>query len=1072
MRIWRGLAALCVAAPLAVWAQPDRIAGNIDTSRMVAARGVVHPRIRTGVGFNSVDQGPVEASFRLPYIQLMTLPSAAQAAELDQLLAAQQNPASPQFRKWLTPEQYADRFGLSRGDLAKISAWLQSAGFSIEYTARARNWIAFSGTAAQVEAAFHTSVHRYLVNGETHYAVSAEPQLPEVVAPLVSTLLGMDDFKPKPQARTLTLPDDNSYVKILGHTLAPGDLATIFDINPLYQMGIDGTGQTIAVVGQTQPSAVLNDVQTFRSMYGLNPITIQPILVGANPGVVTADSREADLDLEYAGGIARNASLLFVYSASADTAAMYAIDQALAPIVSESFGLCELQLPSSYVSSFELTAKQGNSQGITWVAASGDSGAADCDPDTGSIASSGLAVQFPADIPEVTAAGATELNDGGANYWAAVNGANGGSALSYIPETAWNDTVYGTGLSAVLLSSGGGVSTMFSKASWQKGPGVPNDGQRDLPDLAMPGSIDHDAYDTIENGAPGLGGGTSAATPVIAGILALVNQYAKSNGLGNVNASLYPLSQSFPAAFHDITSGSNMVPCAPPSPSCVNGKLGYSAGPGFDLVTGLGSVDAYNLATGWSSSPASPPASMVTLTSLSPAAAAQAGLAFALTVNGSNFASGAVVQWNGAALPTTFLSGSQLIAKVSASLISSAATASVTVSSGAAVTGPLYFTVTPPSVAFAAQVVSGVAPDSCNGAPSATFFATNMTAYLFYRATTSPTDTLNADWLAPDGTTYSAGAWSVPTSAGTYCYWTNPLPLSSVPLSQYGLWTARVYGNGSLLFSVPFTVNCGMAGLPSISSVDSASSYGGYSYFAPGSWLEIKGTNLADLGDPRLTAAVNPGQWTANDFTGVNAPTSLDGISVSIDGKPAYVWYLSAGQLNVEAPQDSASGNVAITVGTCKGASQAFNFQEQALAPGLLAPPSFLISGKQYMAAQFYSDNAYVLSPADGAALGAKTRAASPGDLIVAYGIGFGGVTPSTLPGVMAQKATTLANPVTFAFGSTNATVGYQGLYPGFVGLYEFYITVPSGLAPGDYQINVTQNGTALPQTLYLTVGS
>ena len=256
---------------------------------------------------------------------------------------------------------------------------------------------------------------------------------------------------------------------------------------------------------------------------------------------------------------------------------------------------------------------------------------------------------------------------------------------------------------------------------------------------------------------------------------------------------------------------------------------------------------------------------------------------------------------------------------------------------------------------------------------------------------------------------------------------------------------------------------------PVITSVDSASSYGGYSYFASGSWLEIKGANLADPTDPRLAAA-NPGQWTSSDFNGVNAPTSLDGISVSVNGKPAYVWYLSPAQLNVQAPENSATGNIAITVTNCKAISQPFTFARKALAPGMLAPSNYTAGGTPYMVATFVSDGAYVLNTSTGVAFDLNSRPAKPGDLIVAYGIGFGDVTPSILPGVIVQQSNSLINPVTISFGSTNATLSYSGLAGSFVGLYEFYITVPSGLANGDYQINVSQNGTTVPQTMYLTV--
>ncbi|HXP87708.1 MAG TPA: IPT/TIG domain-containing protein [Bryobacteraceae bacterium] len=257
---------------------------------------------------------------------------------------------------------------------------------------------------------------------------------------------------------------------------------------------------------------------------------------------------------------------------------------------------------------------------------------------------------------------------------------------------------------------------------------------------------------------------------------------------------------------------------------------------------------------------------------------------------------------------------------------------------------------------------------------------------------------------------------------------------------------------------------------PVITSVNSASAYGGYSYFASGSWLEIKGTNLADPADPRLTATTNPGQWTSSDFNGVNAPTSLDGISVSINGKPAYVWYLSPTQLNVQAPEDSATGNVAITVANCKATSSPFTLTRLTRAAGFLAPANYNAGGKPYMVATFASDGAYVLNASTGAAFGLNSRPAKPGDLIIAYGIGFGDVTPLILPGVIVEQNNALVNPVTISFGSTNATLSYSGLAGSFVGLYEFYITVPPVLADGDYQVNVSQNGTPVPQTMYLTV--
>ncbi len=235
--------------------------------------------------------------------------------------------------------------------------------------------------------------------------------------------------------------------------------------------------------------------------------------------------------------------------------------------------------------------------------------------------------------------------------------------------------------------------------------------------------------------------------------------------------------------------------------------------------------------------------------------------------------------------------------------------------------------------------------------------------------------------------------------------------------------------------------------------------------------MEIKGTNLADPADPRLTAVVGTGQWAASDFNGANAPTALDGVSVSIDGKAGFVSYISTGQINVQAPEDSATGNVSITVTNCHASSPTVAFQRQALAPGLLAPPNYTANGTQYMVATFALDGAYVLNTSTAAGFGLVGRPAKPGDLIIAYGVGFGDVTPANAPGVIEGNNNQLLNSVAFSFGSAApASLQFSGLAPNFVGLYEFYIRVPAGLANGDYKINVTQNGSAVPQTMYLTV--
>ena len=545
---------------------------------------IVHPLARP-----AFDQGPVEATFQLGHIKMMFQQTAAQRADLEQLLKAQRDPASPDYHRWLTPEEYGDRFGLSPADLARAKAWLVSAGFTLEYTARARDWVAFSGTAAEVQAAFHASVHRYAVRGETHFAVATEPLIPSDLKPLVATLLGLNDFYPKPMLK----PSNTSGA---GYTLAPADLAAIYDINRLYQQGLQGSGEKIVIVGQAEGNvSMLSDVQQFRNHYNLGPEHVEFFPDGSTPSNILDDMVEADLDLEWAGAIAPNAKLIYVYGADADNSAFFAIDQALAPIVSESFGICEAEAQGSAPSQYEAEAKKGNALGITWIAASGDTGAAACDYGA-TVASNGLAVSLPASVPEITAVGGTEFNEGDGNYWSSANGVNGGSALGYLPEMAWNDTALNGGLAA----TGGGVSSFYPKPYWQTGRGVPSDGHRDVPDIALAAANDHDPYNIIASGQALLVGGTSAAAPVFAGMLALLNEHLQEHGSGNINASLYGLALSSPNMFHDIINNNNIVPCELGTPNCATGQFGYNAGIGYDLATGLGSVEAYNLVTGWS----------------------------------------------------------------------------------------------------------------------------------------------------------------------------------------------------------------------------------------------------------------------------------------------------------------------------------------------------------------------------------------------------------------------------------------------------------------------------------------
>ena len=583
-------------APLS--AQRDRIASRIDTTPNVVLRGRVHPQATA-----ENDQGPVENSFQVPAITLLLKPSASQQSDLQQLLQQQQDPSSPNYHRWLTPEQYAERFGVSASDAAKIAGWLTSQGFVVSNTARSRAWITFTGTAEQARSAFHTEIHRYNVKGEMHYANASDPSIPAALDGVVAGFRGLNDFHPKSRMKRPSVPELTAARGV--HHIAPDDLATIYDIAPLYQAGIDGTGQKIVIVGQSGVST--RDIQGFRSTFNLPAPNLQQVLVPnrPDPGIVPGDSDEAALDIEWSGAVARNASIIYVYSDDVWQSAIYAVDQNLAPVLSMSYGSCE-QSDLADLPSFQAVVQQANAQGMTWFAAAGDAGAADCEDPGASIAQDGLAVDVPGSIPEVTSMGGTEFADQNGSYWSATNTANSASALGYIPEQAWNDTA----LAGTLAASGGGASIVFPRPTWQTGPGVPNDGARHVPDLSLSASADHDGYAIYSGGTIQYVGGTSAAAPTMAGIVTLLNQYVVSTGaqsqpgLGNINPTLYRLAQGSSGIFHDVTTGSNTVPCTSGSPDCSTGTFGLNAGAGYDQVTGLGSVDAFNLAHQWSSKPA------------------------------------------------------------------------------------------------------------------------------------------------------------------------------------------------------------------------------------------------------------------------------------------------------------------------------------------------------------------------------------------------------------------------------------------------------------------------------------
>jgi hypothetical protein len=658
---------------LTVFAQEPRvrITEPIDNSALVRVPGTHHP-----LASAANDLGRVSGDTFMERMVLVLKPGDEQAAALTRLIDAQHDQQSPTYHNWLTPEQYGTQFGPAQQDLDQIAAWLQQQGFRVDAVPHGRRWIEFSGSAAQVESAFHTEMHHYLVKGEDHVANAGDISLPQRLAPAVAGVLSLHNFRKHaahskafqlhrdqttgemsrvaelvPSQRGVTVAPGPDYTGGSStHYLTPGDYSRIYNTLPLLKDGVGGTDVSIAIVGRTDIN--LSDVQAFRHIFGLPANDPTFIVNGIDPGI-NGDELESDLDVEWSGAVAPNASIKFVSTQSTfttdgvDLSVSYIVDNRVAPIMSTSYGQCEAFMGTAENAFYNSIYGQAAAEGITVFVSAGDNGPAGCDyPVSYTPAQNGLNVSGIASTPYNVAVGGTEFTENGADstYWLGENRRDLSSAIGYIPEAVWNESCdpnvdpnqcQGTGYYMLWSGSGGSSSCTqstvsgnqitcisgYAKPSWQGGRGVLNDGTRDLPDLAMAAAGGHDGYLvcvegscqwTVQKGRTVLTnaavvGGTSASAPSMAGVMALVEQ---KNGtyLGLANYSFYQLAAaeklslcnsskltdpttSSACVFYDVTAGDNNVP----------GQQGFNAGWGYDMGTGLGSVNGSNLAKAWSS---------------------------------------------------------------------------------------------------------------------------------------------------------------------------------------------------------------------------------------------------------------------------------------------------------------------------------------------------------------------------------------------------------------------------------------------------------------------------------------
>jgi subtilase family serine protease len=588
-------------------AQADRVTAAVDVREARQLKGHV-PRWAS----KKDDLGAVSADEQLDNLTVLLARSSERQAAFEQLLADQQNPASARYHQWLTPQQVGEQYGPTQNDIDAVTTWLTGQGLRVDAVTPARTMITFSGPSGRVARALGTEFHRYKVRvgaeAQTRIAVSREPSVPAALAAVIAGFSGLSEERLVPHSHVMEVPTPQTegglrpeYTSGSYHYLAPGDFATIFDINTVYNAGVTGSGVKVAIIGRSRVLA--SDITSFETKYGLSA-TAQPVTVipttGTDPGYANGDQGEQTLDVNRVMGTATGAEADLVVSASSKTtdgvsiAALYEVNTLVDPIMTISYGSCELSAGLSGDNYWSNIFSQGAAEGITAFVSSGDSAVSACAKDFSAPTNTETltaSINYICASPYLTCVGGTEFNDTGnpTAYWSTTNSSTYTSALGYIPEGGWNEPLNGS--TYVVAGSTGGVSLYVVKPTWQAGTGVPADGFRDVPDVALP-SAGHDGYLSVLSGSTTAFAGTSAAAPGMAGILALVEQKLGA-AQGNINPELYALGTAGSNAFHDVTvATSGVTNCSVATASMCNNST-----PSATALTGWGSVDVGNLLT-------------------------------------------------------------------------------------------------------------------------------------------------------------------------------------------------------------------------------------------------------------------------------------------------------------------------------------------------------------------------------------------------------------------------------------------------------------------------------------------
>lgn len=1020
----------------------SRLPEVIDESKLIPLSGSVHPLARP-----QYDHGAVAGNLPMERMLLVLKRSDAQEKALQSAIRAMHDPKSPQYHRWLTPAEFGATYGASDQDVQKISSWLESHGFRVTHVANGRGTIEFSGTADQVSTVFHTSIHTYLTNGKQHFANATAPQIPSGLAPVVAGVLSLHNFEKKSSVKILSRANierdpSNGSVKLTydpkftsgtgAHAVSPGDLWTIYDATPLITAStrIDGTGQTIAIVGRSDIS--LDDYQGFRANLlpapysGTVPFT--QIQNGPDPGIVSGDDVEQTLDVEYSSAMAPGAQIKLVVSGSTNTtdgvdlSAQYVVDNNLAPVVSTSYGLCEALMGAGN-QFYSALWEQAAAQGITAMVSSGDNGSAGCDlvgpsgdEGTAFVADEGLQVSGLASTPYNIAVGGNEFSDDTTTYWSNSNSSSPApltSALSFVPEKVWNESCSPTdcgNANANIAAGSGGTSGCFNPTfrsdgniascsggydtpEWQAGVvGIPSDGKRHLPDVSLT-AASHDGYmicynRSCDNGGVYIIGGTSASSPAFTGIMALVNQSTGSRQ-GQANYTLYRLAgaeygtSSSPntsnlsscnasngnsigtqCIFHDVTAGTNAVPCDGGMLNCSSttqgtyGVLtGYAAAAGFDRATGLGSVDVANLVNHWNDVTTAP-----TTTTLSLGATHSTfGQAVSLSVNvqptsGSGTPTGQVALLTDSTSPSAISAGSITLSNGSYS---------GTISS---LPGGTYHV----SARYAGD---GSFSSSTSSAVSMTVDPADSSVQLSFQAVDPVTGTSIAGAAAPYGSKIVATATlngvsgqQAPTgivtftSAGTTVatVQSDPTGLASYTSSGYALgtysWTAAYAGNSNYHNSTSSSASFTVGQAATLLKLQSSTSF-------------VVGSNSATL-----TAFVGDDSFLSN-------PTGT--VSFAVNGT-------QVGTAQVQPYQDPASG--------ASAGKAVFSLPASALTAGLNTVTSSYSGDGNYQSSSSSSISIgySATAPSNAITLSVTPVSATPGQIVtIAATVTTGGL-PAT----------------------------------------------------------------------------